>query len=210
MTIKLLIKKIHLAGKEFVTAKDVEKHCKALKMDCKNTVRYLLKEKYLLRIFKGMFYVRTFDEMKLGRSKYNPLELVSKGLELKGVNNWYFGLYSALKLNNLTHEHFAVEYVLNDKVFRAKPIVVAGCKFRFLKLKPGLFGFGVTENGLRYSDAEKTVLDFIHVWRYNGVPEEKMLMDIFEYAAGVSRKKLLAYAGNYSKAVKKTAEKVII
>ncbi len=209
MTIKLLVKKLHLEGKEFVTAEDIAERCKPLKMKPENAIRYLLKEKYLVRIFKGIFYIRTFDEIKLGRSKYSHLDLVSKGLVLKGVKNWYFGLYTALKLNNLTHEHFTVEYVLNDKIFRAKPIEIAGYKFRFLKLKTDLFDFGITENALRYSDAEKTILDFIHVWRYNGVPEEKIIMDISEYAANVSKKKLLAYAESYSKSVKETADKLV-
>ncbi len=208
MTIKFLVKKLHLEGKEFVTTEDMATYCKSLKMNRRNAIRYLLKEKHLIRIFRGIFYIRTFDEIKLGRSKYSHLELVSKGMELKGVKNWYFGLYTALKLNNLTHEHFTVDYVLNDKIFRAKPIEIAGYKFRFLKLKPELFGFGISENALRYSDSEKTILDFIHVWRYNGIPEEKIIMDLSEYA-NISKKKLLSYAENYSKSVKETAEKFI-
>lgn len=209
MTIKLLIKKLRLEGKEFVTSEDMARYCKALKMNGRNAISYLLREKHLIRIFKGIFYVRTFDEMKLGKTKYNHLELVSKGLELKGVKNWYFGLYTALKLNNLTHEHFAIDYVLNDKLFRAKPMNIAGYKFRLLKLKPGLFGFGITGDKLMHSDAEKTILDFIHVWRYNGIPEEKIMMDISEYSGNISKKKLLSYAGNYSKSVRETAKRLI-
>ncbi|TRZ54164.1 hypothetical protein D4Q76_02975 [archaeon] len=209
MTIKLLIKKLHLEGKEFATSEDMAKHCKSLRMNSKNATSYLLRKKYLARIFKGIFYVRTFDEIKLGRMKYNHLELVSKGLELKGVKNWYFGLYTALKLNNLTHEHFAEDYVLNDKIFRAKPINITGYKFRFLKLKPELFGFGIMADKLKHSDAEKTILDFIHIWRYNGIPEEKIIMDISEYSKSISKKKLLSYAENYSKSVRETAKKLV-
>jgi len=209
MTIKLLVKKLHLEGKEFVTSGDIEGTCKPLGLDHRNAIRYLLKERYLVRIFRGIFYVRAFDEIALGRSKYSHLELVSRGLGLKGVKNWYFGLHTALKLNDLTHEYFAVDYVLNDRIFRAKPIGIAGYKFRFLKLKPGLFDFGVVKDALRYSDAEKTILDLIHVWRYNGIAEEKIIMDLSEYAANVSKKKLLAYAGNYSRSVRETAKKVV-
>ena len=209
MTIKILVKKLHLEGKEFVTSRDMERHCTILKMNHRNAIRYLLKEKYLVRIFNGMFYIRTFDEINIGRSKYSHLELVSKGMELKGVKNWYFGLYTGLKLNNLTHEHFAVDYVLNDKIFRAKPIKISGYTFRFLKIKPELFGFGIITDSLKYSDSEKTILDFIHVWRYNGVPEKKIITDLSEYSGRVSKKKLLAYAKNYSKAVMETAKKVV-
>lgn len=206
---KLLIKKLHLGKEEFVTSETIKKYCKPLKLDNKSAIKYLLKEGYLLRIFRGIFYIRTFDEIKLGKSKYSYLELVSKGMELKEVKNWYFGLYTALKLNNLTHEHFAIDYVVNDKIFRAKPIEIAGYKFRFLKLKPKLFGFGIDGDNLRYSDPEKTILDFIYIWRYNGIPEERIIMDISDYAGGLSKKKLRAYGESYPKAVRAIAEKVV-
>ena len=209
MTIKLLIKKLHLDDREFITAADIKTHCSPLKINPRNAIMYLLKEKHLIRIFRGVFYLRTFDEIKLGKSRYSHLELVRRGIALKGVKNWYFGLYTDLKLNNLTHEHFAVEYVLNDTIFRPKPINIAGYKFRFLKLKPELFGFGIIENTHKYSDPEKTILDFIHIWRYNGIPEEKIKMDLSEYSAGLSKKKLLAYSKNYSESVRKTIELMI-
>lgn len=209
MTTKLLIKKLHLEDMEFVTSEIIKTYCMPLKLDHKRAIQYLLKEGYLLRIFKGVYYIRTFDEMKLGRSKYSHLELISNGMELKGVKNWYFGLYTALKLNNLTHEYFAVDYVINDKIFRAKPMEISGHKFRFIKLKPGIFGFGAVEDALRYSDPEKTILDFIHIWRYNGIPDEKIIMDLSEYTGKLSKKKLSEYAQNYSKTVRTIVKKVI-
>ena len=102
------------------------------------TIRHLVSRGYIIRIFKGIFYIKTLEETKLNKSKYNHLELVAKGLELKGVKNWYFGLYTALKFNNITHESFTVDYVVNDKLLRSKPINIAGYKFRFVKLTPKL------------------------------------------------------------------------
>ncbi len=209
MTIKLLLKKLYLSGKEFVTDEDIKNLCEVLNLDYKNTVNYLLRKGYLLRIFRGVFYLKSLDEIKFGKSKYSHLELVSKGLELKKVKNWYFALYTALKLNNLTHEHFAVDYVISDKIFRSKPIEIAGYKFKFIKLKPDLFKFGIIKNSIRYSDPEKTILDFIYVWRYNGIPEEKIIMDISDYTIGLSKNKIMEYAENYPKTVMKIAEKVV-
>ncbi len=209
MTIKLLLKKLYLSGKEFVTDEDIKNLCEVLNLDYKNTVNYLLRRGYLLRIFRGIFYLKSLDEIKFGKSKYSHLELVSKGLELKKVKNWYFALYTALKLNNLTHEHFTVEYVINDKIFRQKSIEVAGYKFKFIKLKPDLFKFGIIKNSIKYSDPEKTILDFIYVWRYNGIPEEKIIMDISDYTIGLSRNKIMEYAENYPKTVMKIAKKVV-
>jgi predicted transcriptional regulator of viral defense system len=201
MTMKLLLRKIRLEGEEFLTSDVLRKYCRSFKLDYGSTAKYLISRGYLVRIFRGIFYVKSLDELRLGGLKYSHLELVSKGLELKGVENWYFGLYTALKLNNLTHEHYTVDYVVNDKIFRARPIRIAGYRFRFLKLKPALFGFGIVEDGLRYSDPEKTILDFIYVWRYNGVPEERIIVDVSEYSKSLSKEKLMDYAGRYPKTV---------
>ena len=209
MTIKLLLKKLYLSGREFVTDEEIKNLCKVLNLDYKNTVNYLLRKEYLLRIFRGIFYLKSLNEIKFGKSKYSHLELVSKGLELKKVKNWYFALYTALKLNNLTHEHFAVDYVISDEIFRSKPIKIAGYKFKFIKLKPDLFKFGIIKNSIRYSDPEKTILDFIYIWRYNGVPEEKITTDLSDYAGRLSKKRIMEYARHYPKTVMKIAEKVV-
>ncbi len=120
-------------------------------------------------------------------------------MKLKYVKNWYFGLHTALKLNNMTHETFAVEDVVSDTLFRANPFTIAGYKFKFIKVTPSLFEFGVTkgENGLKYSDPEKTVLDFVYIWRYNGIPKEKIVSDTSGWEKHVSREKLRSYAKKY-------------
>ena len=205
----LLLKKLRIDEKEFVTSDELKRYCKSMGLSYETSIKYFVYRGYLTRIFKGIFYVKTLDEVKLGKSRYSYLELVAKGLELKGVKNWYFGLYTALKLNNMTHEHFAVDYVVNDRLFRPKPMTIAGYKFRFLKLAPRLLKFGITENDLRYSDAEKTILDFIYTWRYNGVPNEKIILDVSEWAKDLSGEKTRKYAINYPKTVQKTAYMVM-
>jgi hypothetical protein len=179
-------------------------------MDYTAVVSYFVKRKYFVRILRGIFYVKSLEEAKLGRSRYNHLELVAKGLELKKVSNWYFGLHTALKLNNMTHETFAVEDVVNDKLFRANPIAIAGYKFKFSRLSPSLLGFGIRKagNGVRYSDPEKTLLDFIYLWRYNGIPEEKIVADVSGWEKGASKEKLMAYAKKYPKTVAEIAARL--
>jgi predicted transcriptional regulator of viral defense system len=205
----LLLKKLHIEGKEFVTSDELKLYCKSMGLSYKTVIKYFIHRGYLTRIFRGIFYVKSLDEIKLGKTRYNHLELVAKGLELKGVKNWYFGLYTALKLNHMTHEYFSVDYVVNDKLFRSKPINIAGYKFRFVKLAPKILKFGVIENGLRYSDAEKTILDFIYIWRYNGVPKEKITLDISEWSNNLSKEKTRKYATNYPKTVREIAKTVM-
>ncbi|MGD6934003.1 MAG: type IV toxin-antitoxin system AbiEi family antitoxin domain-containing protein [Candidatus Bathyarchaeia archaeon] len=204
-----LLKKLRIDNKEFITSEELKRYCKKLVMNYEKTIRYYVSRGYLIRIFKGIFYVKSLDEVKLGKSKYNHLELVAKGLELKGVKNWYFGLYTALKFNNLTHESFTVDYVVNDKLLRSKPINIAGYKFKFVKLNPKLTEFGIMGNNLKYSDPEKTILDFIYTWRYNGVPEEKIVLDISEWTKDLSSEKVKKYAANYPKTVQQIANMVI-
>lgn len=209
MATALLLKKLRIDEKEFIKADELRKYSKAMGTDYTATVKYLSSHGHLVRIFRGVFYVKTLDEEELGRTRYTPLELVAKGLELKGVENWYFGLNTALKLNNMTHEHYSIDYVVSDKLFRAKPIGIAGYKFRFVKLAPKLLGFGVKTDGVRYSDPEKTVLDFVYTWRYNGVPKERILLDIREWSGMLSKNTLRKYSENYPKTVRSIAEAIV-
>jgi len=210
MTMTTLLRKLRIEGKGFITSRELKAYCKPMKLDYSTVVRYFSARGYIVRIFRGIFYVKSVEEFELGRSKHNHLELVAKGLELKKVRNWYFGLHTALKLNNMTHESFAVEDVVNDTLFRANPVNIAGYKFRFTKMSPSLLGFGIREkNGMRHSDPEKTILDFIYIWRYHGMPSEKIIADVGSYAKNASKEKLRRYAKKYPRTVVEIAERVV-
>jgi predicted transcriptional regulator of viral defense system len=210
MRTNTLLTKLHIDNKEFITSEELRAYCKSMRLNYDTVIRYFESRNYLVRVFRGIFYIKTFDELKLGRSKYNHLELVAKGLELKKVKNWYFGLHSALKLNNMTHEHFSVEEVMNDTVLRSRPIGIAGYKFKFLKISPSLLGFGTEKkDSIRYSDPEKTILDFIYIWRYNGIPEDKIIDDVSEWTRGTSKEKLRNYVKKYPSTVAMMINKVI-
>ena len=209
MTMNPVLKKLHLENREFVKSDKIKGHCRDFVLDYNNTIRNLSARGYLVRIFRGIFYVKSFEEVKMGSMKYSHLELISKGLELKGISNWYFGLNTALKLNNATHEHFTVDYVVNDTLFRSKPINIAGYKFRFVRLKKSLFTFGIKRKKYRYSDLEKTILDLIYLSRYSSVPKEKIVIDIEDYIENISTSKIKKYSSRYPKTVQKILEDVI-
>jgi len=121
--------------------------------------------------------VKTIEEFKLKRF-IDPYWVISSGLDKLGVN-WYFGLYTALRFNGLTHEFFRTIFVVDDKIYRPKEIEIAEEKVKFLKLKSRLLSLGVVDkNGIRFSDAEKTLLDFAYVFRYRSLPEEKIISTI--------------------------------
>ncbi|MCS4540854.1 MAG: hypothetical protein HY929_00800 [Euryarchaeota archaeon] len=209
MKTSLLLKKLRMEGKEFVSSTELKRYCKSMKLSYETVIRYFTSRGYLVRIFRGIFYIKSLDESKLGKTKYSHLELVAKGLEMKNVKNWYFGFYTALKLNNMTHEHFAIDYVVSDKIFRAKPMGIAGYEFKFIKLASPLLEFGVTKDRLRYSDAEKTILDFVYTWRYNGIPKERIVLDIKEWVKSVSKEKIKEYAKRYPKTIREIVEEAV-
>ncbi len=212
MRMTTIMEKLWIENKEFVTTQELKEYCKILKLEYASVIHYLSKMKYLIRIFRGIFYVKSLEEFKLNKSKYNHLELVANGLELKEVKNWYFGLHTALKLNNMTHEHFTIEEVITDSLFKPKPINIAGYKFKFVKISPSLVKFGIKKKNdtmLRYSDPEKTILDFIYLFTQDGVESERVVMDVSEWSKDISREKTKKYSKNYPKTVAKIVEKVI-
>jgi hypothetical protein len=88
-----LLRRLWMDRKEFVTADELREYCRTFKLDYAMVVSYFVKRKYFVRIFRGIFYVKSLEETKLYRKKYNHLELAAKGLGLKQVKDWYFGLH---------------------------------------------------------------------------------------------------------------------
>ncbi len=210
-----LIREFSLKKKKILTSDDLEAVCTKYNFDFKRTKVSLINKRDLLTIFRGIYYLRDFNEKKTGITKYSADELLSEGLRLKGVKNWYFGLNTALKMMNLTHETFTVNYVINDRFNRTKPMKILGSDFLFTKIKTPLFSFGVkktmTPNDIpiNYSNAEKTLLDMVYLYRLSGKSRETAVSIIEEYAGNISKKKMIDYAKNYPKTVKKIVSEAL-
>lgn len=187
-------------GGNVVTREEVKEACRRFRANHADTINFMISYGYFIRILRGIYYVKTLDEFKL-RKPAEAYRVISLGLNRLGID-WYFGLYTALRLNGLTHEFSKTIFVVNDSIFRHKEIEVAGEKVRFVKLRDKLFGFGVVEkNGFRFSDPEKTVLDFIYVFRYRGVPEERIVSMIDDYSKNLKNEKIKSYLRFYPKTV---------
>jgi len=194
MTLKLIVEKLAIDNKKFISSNEIKDYCRKLSLDYLPTIKYLIRNKYLARVFRGIFYVYSIEERKLGKSEMNSFEILREALKIKGIKNWYFGLETGLKFNNLTHEYFTIDYVLNDKLFRAKSITIMGRKVKFYKLSPKMFLFGIIKKNINYSDSEKTLLDLLYLKHYT-----KEEFD--EIAEELSKAKLLKYSKNYNKRV---------
>ncbi len=137
------------------------------------------------------------------------MEAISEALDRKGVKNWYFGLESALKMNNLTHEFYTLDTIINDRIFRKNPITVMENKVRFIKVKSSIFGFGTVDlKNYSYSDKEKTVLDLIYLDKYNGKTDEEIRDRISAFIRFCSHPKLVEYSKKYNKTVEKFIEEL--
>ena len=192
MTLKLLVEKLARSDKKFITKNELEVYCRKLSLNYLTAIKYLIRHRYLARIFRGIFYVYSIKERKLGERDMDFYDILKEALKIKGVSKWYFGLETALKLNNLTHESFTMDFIMNDAIFRAKPILIMGRKVKFYRLTLKMFSFGILKKSIPYSDPEKTLLDLLHLKHYS-------ILDFKEGAGKLSKKKLLTYARNYNK-----------
>ena len=201
MTLKLIVEKSARDNRKFILSNEIKDYCKRLSLDYLPTIKYLLRNKYLARIFRGIFYIYSIEERKLGKSEMNSFKILKEALKIKGVKNWYFGLETGLKFNNLTHEYFTIDYIINDKIFRAKPIIIMSKKVKFYRLSPKMFLFGIIKKNINYSDSEKTLLDLLYLKHYTKEEFE-------EIAEKLSKIKLLKYAKNYNKRVIKIVKEL--
>jgi len=189
-------------GGNVITKDEMKETCKRFGADVDGTINYMISYKYLVRILRGLYYVKTVEEFGLKKTPdvYKVLSLGLNKLKVK----WYFGLYTSLRLNGLTHEFFDSIFVLNDRIYRPKEIKVAGEKVKFLKLSSKLVDFGiVNEGGTRFSDVEKTLLDFVYISRYRSVPEGRTTSMIEEYRKRVKADRIIEYLKFYPKSVGK-------
>jgi len=190
------------AKNKVLTRKDFDSLATKYAFD-KNTLRrVMLNKSYLITIFRGVYYLKSYEEKKFNSLKYSPYELLALGLEKKGIK-WYFGLNTALKFLNLTHEVFPLNMVINDTFNRTKPMKIVGSSFFFIKLKPSLF-FDIKETktnnkiSLYHSGLEKTLLDMIYL---------KKNVDLSEYKFNKSL--FIKESSNYNRIVKKRIKEIL-
>ncbi|MFW9999693.1 MAG: hypothetical protein ACFE9Q_13070 [Candidatus Hodarchaeota archaeon] len=197
-------------NKEFFTSEELKKHCEDLYIDYRRTMDYLTSRGHLVNIIEDIYYMKTISEIRKNHLKYSILEFVAKGLKLKKIDNWYFGLYTALNINNIKHNHKdKCLYLINDYIFKNQPIKILGKMFRFLRFKNALFNFGIIQNKIRYSDHEKTILDLIYLWEFNHLNENRILIEVSKLLEGISEEKILQYAQYYPDSNQKLLKKAI-
>ncbi|MFH1055391.1 MAG: hypothetical protein V1744_04785 [Candidatus Altiarchaeota archaeon] len=206
MSYSWLARKVEESGGGYVTREELKGYCNELGLEYLPAVKYLTHHRYLLRVLRGIFYARTIEERKTGKLSVNHMEAIRDALKLKGVRNWYFGLETAVKLNNITHEYYTTVTVVSDSISRPRLFDILGHKVRFIKVSTKLFGFGVIGKSVPYSDPEKTLLDTVYLGRYNGLKEPEIKDAAADLLEHCSKDRLISYAEKYPKTVMKTVE----
>ena len=192
MSFGMIVDKLARRNNKFITRVELVSDCSKLGLDYYTLIRYLISNRYVETIFRGVFYVYSLEERKLGKADMSFFEILKNALDIKGVKKWYFGLETALKFNDLTHEFFTVTYVVNDTIARTKVRKIMGRKVKFHKFVDKMFSFGVVNHVFPYSDSEKTLLDLYYLGHYDKENFENLTKNL-------SKSKLKNYSKNYDK-----------
>ncbi len=207
MSYKILVEKLWRDKKRFITREELRDYSKILKLPYESVISYLLSNRYVVRILRGIFYVKSIEEKKKNIIHISFYEAIAEALTIKKITHWYFGLESAIKLNNLTHEYFTIDYIISEKLKRPRPIEILGHKVKFTSIKKELLDFGIKRDIIPYSDTEKTILDIVYFGFYNSLSEPEIKNKIEDYLSTCNRKKLREYSKHYPKTVLKFIEK---
>ena len=198
-------------GGKVITKKDFKKTCSRFNESPEYIINYYISRGYIIRILRGVYYVKTLEEYQLGKTP-DLMRLIAMAMKERNIE-WYFGLYTALRLNDLTQKYRSPIFVINSKITRSNPIKILGESVQFVKMKETLircdyFRCGVEWKGdLMYSNLEKTLLDFMYIGRYNKkIKAESVLR---RYLPLASRWRLLQYAEYYPKSVQKEVKRLV-
>jgi len=146
--------------REVVRTAEVSELARRLGKEPAHVATTLVRAGRLVPLFKGYYYVRRPDEMGLRRPRHNALELFAMGARAKRIGRWYFGLETALRLNEMTHDDRGLEFVIDERLFRPAGVRVGLRRFVILRWSAHLLTFGLRRDGpLRWSGPEKTLMD---------------------------------------------------
>jgi hypothetical protein len=194
----LIWRKLLVDGEKIVTSEKIRQASRNLGKDYTRSLRYLQEHNYLMRIFRGIFYVNSSKERDAGAPDRPIFRIVAEALALKSVKHWYMGLETALRINGLTHEYFNVNYIITDSYRTTKVIRIADARFHFLKWSRKHFESGIRrEFDLKFSDREKTILDLVYKRYLDNRDERYAISPLMEYEKLLDRDKVRLYLAGY-------------
>lgn len=199
-TSRNLLFELREQGKNFITSDELRGFCEKYDFNYESVIRHLLPRGWMIRVFRGVFYILSLEEKNKGVLNSSMLELVANGLFYKKVDNWYVGLKSALWKNGVISEPEEC-YIINDTIQR-RGMFIGGKTFNFKKLRANIINFGIVNGVIPFSDLEKTLLDMIYLGRYNGKPSVAIwVTEVKKHWHLINKEKMIAYSKHYPKTV---------
>jgi predicted transcriptional regulator of viral defense system len=163
MRASIIWEKFLVDNRKIVTSGEIGELADEILKDTDQVIDYLQRNRYIVRILKGIFYVKSLEERERKKYDNSLYDMVAMALQKKGVKNWYYALETALKLNTMTHEYYMIDYLITDSYRTTKVIKILDTSFKFIKRGKEHFRRGIKrEKRIRYSDPEKTVLDLAY------------------------------------------------
>ena len=198
MKTSIIWKKFLLEGKKIITSGEIQALANEIGRNEKRSLYYLQEKGYVIRLFRGIFYVKTIEERENNIIEPSLYDLIAMALKKKGVRNWYFGLETALKLNIMTHEYFMIDYVITDSYRTTKIINIMDSRFKFIKRASCYFEVGINkEKIIRYSDPERTILDLSYRNYLTTKDEDMYFSPVIEYEDKLDFKQMKRYLEVY-------------
>jgi hypothetical protein len=194
-------------GREFLTGRAISEMARRIGAKPENALRHLRREHYLLPLFRGFYYVRTAEEVRLGTERHDALELFALAARAKGIGEWYFGLETALRLHGLTHEDRREETVVSRSFYRIRGVPIGTRRFVVHKWDPALFRFGLVRRGsYRVSDPEKTILDLAYLDHWRERKGHSPTRTWTEHVGSVDARKVRLYLPRYPEELRRIVE----
>ncbi len=210
METPLIWRKLLVDGKRIATSEEIRSLAKEIGRDEWRSVKYLQTHEYIVRVLKGIFYVKSIEERTKKTYDTSIYEMVAMALKEKGVKNWYYGLETALKLNLMTHEYYMIDYVITDSFRTTKIIKILNTEFGFIKRGEKHFREGIIrDRTIRYSDREKTVLGLAYRDYLKKKKPELYLGHYKEYEGQLDHEKIQRYLAPYPKRFKMSVEDLL-
>lgn len=207
MKTSLIWDRFLVEDRRMVTSKEIGEMAREISKDPDQVIDYLQSNDYIVRVLRGIFYVKSHEERGRGVLERSLYEIVAMALEVKGVRRWYFGLETALKLNLMTHEYFVVDHVLTDSYRTTKTIRIMGTAFRFIRRGERHFRQGIVRKGiLRYSDPERTVLDLAYREYLRSKESSMVKSPVEEYTDTIDAGRLRVLLDDYPPGFRKRLE----
>lgn len=198
MSASLVWRRLNLEGIRVTDSQRIAEMAVSLGRNPTRTIRYLQEHGYIVRLLRGIFYVKTPEERMLKTLRASKYDLVRMAMRAKGVKRWHLGLNTATVIQGMTHEYFSTDFVITDSFRTTKTIKINGSKFRFVRRSKALQGFGVVRlKGVPVSDKEKTVLDLVHSRVIGGAAGLNASEPMAEFEECIDAGKLRKYTQHY-------------